>query len=334
MIDLFIEETHPEINKNENIQRNAYSQNNLNTLYTDCRKDEQTRGLSIKAKPISLILQDTRDKSHLFNFMDTPGHPNFCDEISAAFAICDGVIVVVDIVEGIQLHTEKIIKAAMKENLDIILCINKIDRIILELRLPPNDAYFKIKHTIDEFNRVISENLQFKLVNQNANEKFDSNQKQSNNRNYFVSPELGNIVFTSSLYGIIFSLESYARKYYDLDKIKVFAKFLWGDIYFNCDTRKFGKKPNEKNPDRSFVEFILNPLYKIIGYTLSEEKDSLKEILLKIGIDLRLSEYKLDPKPLLKLVCGKFFGHFNSFVDIMLRKIVNAKEGSLIKVKK
>jgi U5 small nuclear ribonucleoprotein component len=342
MIDLFIEETHPDINKNN--QKNAYPQNNLNLLYTDCRKDEQTRGLSIKAKPISLILQDTRDKSHLFNFMDTPGHPNFCDEISAAFAICDGVIVVVDIVEGIQLHTEKIIKAAIKENLDIILCINKIDRIILELRLPPNDAYFKIKYTIDEFNRVISENLHYKLVNENVKVGIDLNESNKNNKNYFVSPELGNVVFSSSLYGIVFSLESYARKYYELnksenvnahlDKIKNFAKFLWGDIYFNSDNRKFGKKPTEKNPDRSFIEFILNPLYKIIGYTLSEEKDSLKEILGKIGIDLRLSEYKLDPKPLLKLVCRKFFGHFNSFVDIMLKKIVNAKEGSLIKVNK
>lgn len=322
MIDLFIEETH-----------SATYKNTQNLLYTDCRKDEQKRGLSIKAKPISVILQDTRDKSHLFNIMDTPGHPNFCDEISASFAISDGVIVIVDIVEGIQLHTEKIIKAAIKENLDIVLCINKIDRIILELRLPPNDAYFKIKHIIDEFNRVVSENLQFQVINKI---------KKEENKNYFVSPELGNVVFSSSLYGVVFSLESFARKYYELnkfdninnhlDKIKNFAKFLWGDIYFNKDTRKFNRKPTESNPNRSFVEFILDPLYKIIGYTLSEEKDSLKEILGKIGVELRLSEYKMDPKPLLKLVCGKFFGHFNSFVDVLLRKIVNAKEGSLIKV--
>jgi U5 small nuclear ribonucleoprotein component len=108
---------------------------------------------------------------------------------------------------------------------------------------------------------------------------------------------------------------------------------LWGDIYFNKSTRKFSKSPTENNPNRSFVEFILDPLYKIIGYTLSEEKESLKEILNKIGVDLRLTEYKLDPKPLLKLVCGKFFGHFNSFVDIITKKVVNAKEGSLIKVK-
>jgi U5 small nuclear ribonucleoprotein component len=324
MIDLFIEETH-----------SSKWSNTQNLLYTDCRKDEQKRGLSIKAKPISVILQDTRDKSHLFNIMDTPGHPNFCDEISASFAICDGVVVVVDIVEGIQLHTEKIIKAAIKENLDIVLCINKIDRIILELRLPPTDAYFKIKHIIDEFNRIVGENLHLKSPNNTETEE---------NRNYFVSPELGNVVFSSSLYGIIFTLESFSRKYYELnknenvnsqmDKIKTFAKFLWGDIYFNKETRKFMKKPTENNPNRSFVEFVLDPLYKIVGYTLSEEKDSLKEILGKIGVELRISEYKLDPKPLLKLVCGKFFGHINSFVDVILKNVVDSKKGSLIKVNK
>lgn len=328
LLDLFIEETH--LTKWANSQEYRY---------TDCRKDEQSRGLSIKAKPVSLVLQDTREKSYLFNIMDTPGHPNFCDEISAAFRLCDGVVVVVDIVEGIQLHTEKIIISAIKENLDIILCINKIDRIILELRLPPNDTYFKIKHIIDEFNRIVAENVQLSM---NAYADDQSEQENFEKKNYFVSPEFGNVIFASSLYGIIFSLESFARKYYEInkneslygnsDKIKTFARFLWGDVYFNKESRKFSKRPSENNPNRSFVEFVLDPLYKIVGYTVSEEKDSLKEILNKLGIDLRLSEYKLDPKPLLKLVCGKFFGHFNAFVDIILQKVVDSRKGSIIKV--
>lgn len=323
MVDLFVQETH--LTKWANDQEYRY---------TDCRQDEQKRGLSIKAKPISLILQDSREKSYLFNMMDTPGHPNFCDEISASFRLCDGVILVVDIVEGIQLHSEKIIVSAMKENLDIILCINKIDRVVLELRLPPTDAYFKIKHIIDEFNRVVSENIQFVTAN---------NLNSVDEKNYFVSPELGNVIFSSSLYGIIFSLDSYSRKYYEInrnenlnsnsEKVKTFAKFLWGDVYFNKETRKFSKRPSESNPNRSFVEFILDPLYKLIGYTVSEEKDSLKKVLTKLGIELKISEYKLDPKPLLKLVCQKFYGHFSAFVDVVLNKVVDSKKGSIIKVK-
>ena len=277
----------------------------------------------MKAKPISLILQNSKEKSYLFNIMDTPGHPNFSDEVSAAFRLVDGVIIVVDSVEGVMLNTEKIIKAAIKESLDIILCINKIDRLILELKLPPVDAYHKIKYIIDDFNRVINSNLHYL--------------KTQFKKKVFVSPDQGNVIFSSSLYGMIFSLESYSMKYNEVNgtnvDYKTFAKLLWGDVFFNPTTKKFVKKPpSNMTLQRSFVEFILEPLYKIMGYTVSEDKDSLEVILAKIGISLKNSEYKLDPKPLLKLVCNKFYGQVHSLVDMITEKVVNTEEGAKIKV--
>lgn len=55
-----------------------------------------------------------------------------------------------------MLGTEKIIKYLVQENIAITIVINKIDRLILELRLPPSDAYLKIKHTLEEINGIIS----------------------------------------------------------------------------------------------------------------------------------------------------------------------------------
>lgn len=52
-------------------------------------------------------------------------------------------------------NTERLLKHAIQEQLAITICINKIDRLILELKLPPADAYFKLKHTIDEINTII-----------------------------------------------------------------------------------------------------------------------------------------------------------------------------------
>ena len=72
--------------------------------YTDTRKDEQQRGLSIKSTPVSLILPSIRDKSYLLNVIDTPGHVNFSDEATAAFRACDGVLIVIDAVEGIMMN--------------------------------------------------------------------------------------------------------------------------------------------------------------------------------------------------------------------------------------
>jgi translation elongation factor EF-G len=54
-----------------------------------------------------------------------------------------------------MVNTEAIIRYALQEALPITLVVNKIDRLILELRLPPTDAFYKIKHTIEEINTYI-----------------------------------------------------------------------------------------------------------------------------------------------------------------------------------
>ena len=65
--------------------------------------------------------------------------------IHVANSALDGVVLVVDVVEGVQINTEQIIRHAVLEDLPMTLVINKFDRLILELKLPPTDAYFKIK---------------------------------------------------------------------------------------------------------------------------------------------------------------------------------------------
>ncbi len=69
--------------------------------------------------------------------------------------LADGVLLVVDAVEGVMLVTEKAIKQACQEGLPICLLISKVDRLITELKVPPTDAYFKLRHTIDEVNSLI-----------------------------------------------------------------------------------------------------------------------------------------------------------------------------------
>jgi U5 small nuclear ribonucleoprotein component len=59
---------------------------------------------------------------------------------------------VVDALEGVMLGTSKMVEMAMLERLPLTLVINKVDRLILELKLPPTDAYFKLVHTIEEVN--------------------------------------------------------------------------------------------------------------------------------------------------------------------------------------
>jgi U5 small nuclear ribonucleoprotein component len=123
--------------------------------YTDTRLDEQKRRLSIKGIPMSLLLPSSSGKSYALNIMDTPGHANFIDEVCAACRIADGMILVVDAVEGVMLNTTRVIKQAAAQKIPVCLVINKIDRLVLELKLPPADAYFKLKHVIEEVNAVL-----------------------------------------------------------------------------------------------------------------------------------------------------------------------------------
>ena len=120
-----------------------YTHNNPNIFkYLDNREDEQKRKISLKSSPISLV--NIEGKSFLFNFIDTPEHSNFFDEVQSTFRVADGVIIVIDVLEGITLHTEKVIKECKKENLDLVVLLNKIDRFVLELKIPPNDVCFKL----------------------------------------------------------------------------------------------------------------------------------------------------------------------------------------------
>ena len=93
------------------IQQTHVGQWDMNKEYkwTDTRKDEIDRQMSLKATPMTLILQDSREKNYLFNVVDSPGHPNFSDEVSAALRVADGMLLVVDCIEGMTVYTERLI---------------------------------------------------------------------------------------------------------------------------------------------------------------------------------------------------------------------------------
>lgn len=60
-----------------------------------------------------MVLQNTKGKSYLCNLIDTPGHTNFHDEVAASMRLSDGVLLVVDVVEGLMCGNERIIRYAL-----------------------------------------------------------------------------------------------------------------------------------------------------------------------------------------------------------------------------
>jgi len=146
------------------------------------------------------------------------------DEVTNSLCLVDGAILV-DAAEGVLVSSDKIIRHLVQKGIPIVLVVNKVDRLILELRLPPADAYYKLKHMIEEVNTVISScNL---------------------NPIHRVSPELGRVGFASTEMGWYFNLTSFAKMYRDtfctsknnLFDITAFTKRLWGSIWYISEHR-------------------------------------------------------------------------------------------------
>uniref|UniRef100_A0A8C0IL85 116 kDa U5 small nuclear ribonucleoprotein component n=1 Tax=Chelonoidis abingdonii TaxID=106734 RepID=A0A8C0IL85_CHEAB len=280
-VDCLIEQTHPEIRK-------RYDQD---LCYTDILFTEQERGVGIKSTPVTVVLPDTKGKSFLFNIMDTPGHVNFSDEVTAGLRISDGVVLFIDAAEGVMLNTERLIKHAVQERLAVTVCINKIDRLILELKLPPTDAYYKLRHIVDEVNGLIS--------------------MYSTDENLILSPLLGNVCFSSSQYSICFTLGSFAKIYADT----------------------FGKtQPKTMHASTSQVLFISVEPFQELTAVVGDVDTTLPRTLDELGIHLTKEELKLNIRPLLRLVCKKFFGEFTGFVDMCVQHIPSPKVGAKTKI--
>ncbi len=120
----------------------------------DYLKEEQKRGITIKTANISLLYEHDR---HLYviNLVDTPGHVDFAGKVARALRALDGAIVIVDAVEELMAQTETVTRQALEERVRPVLFINKVDRLITELRLNAHEIESKFTRIIREFNNLI-----------------------------------------------------------------------------------------------------------------------------------------------------------------------------------
>ncbi|NYZ75958.1 elongation factor EF-2 [Candidatus Micrarchaeota archaeon] len=120
----------------------------------DNEEIEQQRSMTIKASDISLGFH-YEGKDYLINLIDTPGHIDFGGHVTRAMRAIDGVILVIDSVEGVMPQTETVLRQAMKEKAKPVLFINKIDRLINELKLGPEDMQDRLVKIIKSVNDLI-----------------------------------------------------------------------------------------------------------------------------------------------------------------------------------
>ncbi len=155
---------------------------------------EQERGITINASNISLVYSPNDKEEYLINLIDTPGHIDFGGDVIRAMRAVDGVIIVVDVVEGVMPQTETVIRQAMKEHVKPTLFLNKADRLVNELKVTPEDMQKRFVSVIAAVNKVI--------------EAYTPKQFEGK---WNVSVQSGNVAFGSAYNNWALSIDSLQR---------------------------------------------------------------------------------------------------------------------------
>ena len=283
--------------------------------YMDSRPDEQERGITMKSSAIALFyLEDGAE--YLINLMDSPGHVDFSSEVSTAVRLCDGALLVVDVVEGVQPQTKVVLRQAWDEGIKPILVLNKIDRLIVETGLDPQAAYHHMAMVVEQVNALVGEMFtqevavkeekqrrakQDQVEEFGVNDVFDwsSGLEDADDSHLYFSPENENVVFCSAIDGWAFSLNTFAKIF--SQKLgfseKVLQKTLWGDYFINMKAKKIFNGAESKGKKPLFVSLILEniwALYKCV--VIEKDKEKLERIVSTLGLKVAPRDLR-NPDP-------------------------------------
>lgn len=253
--------------------------------YLDSMEEEQRRGITIRSSAIGIkhsyrpikrgnnskegINKIDQDTSMVIHLIDSPGHVDFSWEVSSALQICDGAILIVDVVEGMCARSHSILREAYSQKLVPILVLNKIDRLCTDLGLTVDEAYVRIRSVIENVNAAASALIRSSRA-QNDEEKFVDDEEIE--LIWTFDPSMGNVVFTSALYGWGFTIPSLARSLFKAQVIPnikppVIRQYLFGDFKYRADTGKILKwkqQAADSSERTMFAEFGLQPLWNIM----------------------------------------------------------------------
>ena len=109
---------------------------------------EQRRGITVENSIMNMIVEG--DGEELLNLIDTPGHLDFSGNITDTLFLVDNAIIIIDIIEGFMPQTQFVLSQAIKNNLKLIIFINKVDRMFNGLSENIEDIEYKIKEITDK----------------------------------------------------------------------------------------------------------------------------------------------------------------------------------------
>ncbi|KAF7187185.1 Ribosome assembly protein 1 [Pseudocercospora fuligena] len=283
--------------------------------YLDSTPDEQLRGITMESSAISLYFSLLRrnapdaqpeQREYLINLIDSPGHIDFSSEVSTASRLCDGAVVLVDAVEGVCSQTVTVLRQVWNEKLKPLLVINKMDRLVTELKLSPGEAYTHLSKLLEQVNAVMGsfalgermeddlrwrERIDEKVSAASAAKDEESDSKdrkgsitqdeegvvtteyeEKDDEDIYFEPERNNVIFSSAIDGWAFTPRQFAALYEKKLGIKrnVLEKVLWGDFYLDPKTKRVlgPKHLKGRNLKPMFVQLVLEQIWAVYDATM------------------------------------------------------------------
>lgn len=299
--------------------------------FMDYLDEEQRRAITMKSSSIALQF-----KEYSVNLIDSPGHMDFCSEVSTAARLSDGALVLVDAVEGVHIQTHAVLRQAWIEKLTPCLVLNKVDRLICELRLSPLEAYNRLLRIIHEVNGIVSAYKSEKYLSDvdsilsvaPSGDIYDENlELLEDDEEDTFQPHKGNVIFGCALDGWGFGISNFAEIY--ASKLKASAatlqRALWGPRYFNSKTKMVVGKKGISNTAKArpmFVQFILEPLWEVYQSSLETDGDRglLEKVIKNFNLSIPSRELQnKDPKAVLQAVMSRWLPLSDTILSMVVK---------------
>ena len=293
--------------------------------FMDYLDEEQRRAITMKSSSILL-----RYRGHAVNLIDSPGHIDFCSEVSTAARLSDGALLLVDAVEGVHIQTHAVLRQCWIERLTPCLVLNKIDRLITELKLTPSEAYTRLLRIVHEVNGIVSayksekylSDVDSLLAGTGTDTTGETLEDYDDNEDVF-QPQKGNVIFACALDGWGFGIREFAEIYASKlgASVNALLRALWGPRYFNPKTKMIvGKKGAGSNKKPMFVQFVLEPLWQVYQGALEGDKGLVEKVIRSFSLSVPPRELQnKDVKVVLQAVMSRWLPLSEAVLSMVVR---------------
>ncbi|EPQ54738.1 P-loop containing nucleoside triphosphate hydrolase protein [Gloeophyllum trabeum ATCC 11539] len=335
--------------------------------YLDSREDEQERGITMESSAVSLKFQVKEGgsslRTYIINMIDTPGHVDFSSEVSTASRLVDGALVLVDAVEGVCTQTIAVLRQAWQDRLKPILVINKIDRLITELKLAPVEAYHHLAQLIEQVNAVMggffaSERMEDDLRWREERERRLASKKEAHaaeadaivnegeefqekdDEDIYFAPERGNVIFASAIDGWGFRVGKFAQLFAAKLGIKEgnLRRVLWGDFYLDPKTKRVisHKHLRGRALKPLFVQFVLENLWAVYdAVSLNPNPEKVNKIVTSLNLKIPPRDLKSkDARQLLSQILTQWLPLSTGIIQAVIDVVPPPSESQRLRIPK